>query len=117
MPVAPPHLARWLAAVGHSRSGANGPRPLDAAELAAWAAGTGRRLQGWEFQALLDASAAFCTEYHAANPLPPYRTTAQTDADGARRSISFAQMAARFNRGGQPVAAQTAATPAEQPPP
>lgn len=45
--------------------------PLPAQEIHAWASGTGHRLQGWEFRALLDASRAYVDEYLAERSDPP----------------------------------------------
>jgi len=48
-----------------------GPQPLPATEIAAWAAGTGRRLQGWEFSALKEASRSFVLHQRSDSPTPP----------------------------------------------
>lgn len=71
MPEAPAYLLAWLQELGWCGPGAMGAAPLPAVEIAAWAAGTGRRLQGWEFAALQAASRAYVTHLQDENPLPP----------------------------------------------
>lgn len=71
MPEAPLYLVEWLGELGWCASGAMGPVALPAAEVAAWAKGTGRCLQGWEFLALQQASRHYVGQLHNDSPVPP----------------------------------------------
>jgi len=71
LPNAPPYLLAWLHSLGMCQRGESGPVPLPAVEISAWASGAGHRLQPWEFEALQDASRAFCAEYQSENTQPP----------------------------------------------
>jgi len=56
---------------GPAQAGGMGPVPLSAAELAAWASGSGLALQPWEFRALQRASRAYCAEMARPGDWPP----------------------------------------------
>ncbi len=71
MPEAPAYLLDWLQELGWCAAGAMGAAPISATEIAAWASGTGRRLQGWEFAALQTASRHYVTHLHDETPVPP----------------------------------------------
>ena len=71
MPEAPEYLIAWLGELGWCSTGGMGPSALPATEIAAWARGTGRRLEPWEFEALKAASRAFVTHLYDESPVPP----------------------------------------------
>lgn len=71
LPTAPAYLLDWMEEVGWFSTGPAGPVALPATEVAAWAAGTRRRLQGWEFSALQAASRAFVFHLRDESPVPP----------------------------------------------
>lgn len=71
MPDAPAYLLAWLHSLGMCQRGESGPLPLPAVEISAWANGTGHLLKPWEFEALQEASRAFCAEYLNENSQPP----------------------------------------------
>lgn len=57
-----PYLWAYLQDVGLCERGDMGPRPISSTELQAWAAGTCRRLEAWEFRALRNSSRAFVAQ-------------------------------------------------------
>lgn len=70
--IAAEHMFGWLVSAGPAMSGAMGPVPLSASELAAWASGHAITLAPWEFAALQAASRAYCRECMSPSPWPPF---------------------------------------------
>jgi len=70
-PDAPPYLLGWMQELGWCAAGGMGAAPLPAVEIAAWARGSGRRLQAWEFLALQEASRTYVANLHNEDPVPP----------------------------------------------
>ena len=64
-------LATWFQDCGVCGFGASGIVPLSPSELYAWANGTQRTLDRWQFQALLDASRGYCAEHSGNNREAP----------------------------------------------
>ncbi|MGQ3193101.1 MAG: hypothetical protein ACT6UH_00680 [Hydrogenophaga sp.] len=101
LPTAPEYLAQWLHDLGLCESGGMGPVPLSASEIAAWAAGTGHRLLGWEFEALQAASRAYVDEFTAERPEPPDGQTegfVDPDVLNAKAARIFEKLATPVNR-------------------
>lgn len=86
------HLAEHLQAIGPALPGGMGPVPITFAELSAWQAATGHRLQPWEAQAIHHASRAYVSSYaegsEAGTP-PPWIDPAAVRA-GMNNSIKAA---------------------------
>lgn len=66
------YLAKVLERCGVCKSGFNGVEPLNSVDVMEWQRGTKYPLSGWEFQAIIDASRAYCAQYHQSkDPLTP----------------------------------------------
>lgn len=65
------YLVHWLKDLGIADHGFNGPVPVSAQEITAWAKGMGIRLKPWEFRALKQASQAYVGRYHSEDVKPP----------------------------------------------
>lgn len=107
-PVEAQHLLADLNALGWCASTGMGAAPLPAAELLAWAAGTGSCWQPWEFRALRAASAAYCAAF-ACPPLAEPAAPAP-DAPPPRGSL-FKALADALNKPRQTPAAPPEAAP------
>jgi hypothetical protein len=68
--------------------------PLPAQELNAWSAGSGHRLNAWEFRVMRAASQAFVSEYRAENPAPPDEPAPEKP----RVLNAFKQLALKVNK-------------------
>lgn len=66
------YLVKVLERCGVCKSGFNGVEPLNSVDVMEWQRGTKYPLSGWEFQAIIDASRAYCSQYHQSkDPLTP----------------------------------------------
>lgn len=86
MPEAPAYLVNWLAELGWCESNTNGFVGLSAVEIIAWAKGRKKELEGWEFEALLNASRQYVSGYYS------------DEGQGDEKVVSFSQFAKKAGK-------------------